>query len=137
MKAFGWRTLLVDGHNMPEILNALGTVGQGDQPLAIIAKTLKGAGISFIADKEGWHGKPLSPQDAERAVAELKVKAQSALDLPIAEPTKLPLPKNEAPQSYPPTKYKLGESIATRQAYGSAWLDWEARIRELSPLTEM
>src|SRR4051812_18578525 len=59
-EAFGWRTEEIDGHDLEEIAEVLAAVGLGEQPLVILAKTLKGAGISFIQDKENWHGKPLS-----------------------------------------------------------------------------
>src|ERR1041385_5015579 len=50
-EAFGWRTEVIDGHDMEEILEVLGAAGLGEQPLAIIAKTNKGEGISFAVDK--------------------------------------------------------------------------------------
>src|SRR6185437_11921568 len=68
-EAFNWRTEVINGHDMEEILEVLGAAGLGKQPLAIIAKTEKGHGISFIADKEGWHGKALSKEEAEKAIA--------------------------------------------------------------------
>ena len=71
-KAFGWRVEEVDGHDIEEILEVLSGVGLDDKPLAIIAKTYKGAGVSFLQDKEGWHGKPLNKEEAARAVAELQ-----------------------------------------------------------------
>src|SRR6185295_12141554 len=77
--AFGWRTVVIDGHNMGKIVQALATVGQGKQPLAIIARTLKGAGISFVQDKEGWHGRALSKDEAARAIAELQPGARPGL----------------------------------------------------------
>src|SRR5207237_5928068 len=63
-EAFGWRTEVIDGHDMDEIIEVLAAVGLGDQPLVILAKTLKGAGISFIQDKDSWHGKPLNKEEA-------------------------------------------------------------------------
>src|SRR5437764_15414114 len=101
--AFGWRVEEIDGHDMEEILEVLAAVGLGDQPLVILAKTLKGAGISFIQDKDGWHGKPLNKEEAARAIAELQPTAKSGIGHAIAAPTQLPAPKNEAPGSYPPT----------------------------------
>ena len=118
--AFGWRTEVIDGHDLEEILEVLAAVGLGNQPLAILAQTIKGAGISFIADKEGWHGKPLSKDEAAKAIAELEPKAKSGIGIPIPSPSELPLPKNEAPAAYPPLNYKKGETIATREAYGNA-----------------
>src|SRR3954471_17074206 len=66
-EAFNWRTEVIDGHDMEEIVEVLAAAGLGDQPLAIIAKTIKGHGISFVEDKEGWHGKPLNKEEAEKA----------------------------------------------------------------------
>src|SRR6266446_1886260 len=119
-EAFGWRTEEIDGHDLDEILEVLAAVGLGSQPLVIIAKTLKGAGVSFIQDKEGWHGKPLSKEEAARAFAELQPTAKSASGFPIPAPSSLPAPRNEAPGGYPPTTYKLGEMVATREAFGNA-----------------
>jgi len=119
-EAFGWRTEVIDGHDLEEILEVLDAAGLGDQPLAIIAKTIKGAGVSFLADKDGWHGKPLSKEEAERAIAELQPKACSAEGITIPEPNRLPPPENIAPASYPPVSYKKGDMIATREAYGNA-----------------
>jgi transketolase len=119
-EAFGWRTEVIDGQDMDEIVEVLAAVGLGKQPLAIIAKTLKGAGISFIEDKEGWHGKALSKDEAGKAISELQPKAKSGIGVPIPAPSELPLPKNEIPASYPPTHYKLGDMVATREAYGNA-----------------
>jgi transketolase len=119
-EAFNWRTEVINGHDMEEILEVLGAAGLGRQPLAIIAKTQKGHGISFIEDKEGWHGKPLSKEEAARAIAELEPKAKSGVADPIPAPSELPLPKNEAPSAYPPISYKAGDLIATREAFGNA-----------------
>jgi transketolase len=119
-EAFGWRTEEIDGHDLEEILEVLAAVGLGDQPLVILAKTLKGAGISFIQDKEDWHGKPLSKEEATRAIAELRPTAKSGLGQPIAAPTQLPEPKHEPPASVPSLPYKLGDQAATREAFGAA-----------------
>src|SRR3954471_2214616 len=119
-EAFGWRTEEIDGHDMDEIIEVLAAVGLGNQPLVILAKTLKGAGISFIQDKENWHGKPLSKEEAERAIAELRPSAKSGIGHPIPAPSPLPAPKNEAPASYPLITYQLGEAVATREAFGNA-----------------
>src|SRR5450755_4581402 len=119
-EAFGWRTELIDGHDMDEILEVLAADGLGEQPLVILAKTFKGAGVSFTQDKEGWHGKPMNKEEAAAAYAELEPKAKTGLDVPIPAPGQLPAPDNTAPASYPPISYKLGDAIATREAYGIA-----------------
>jgi transketolase len=121
-EAFGWRTEEIDGHDVDEITEVLAAVGLGHQPLVILAKTFKGAGVSFLQDKEGWHGKPLSKDEAARAIAELQPSAKSGIGHAIAAPAQLPAPANEPPASYPPLTYKLGDSVATREAYGNALL---------------
>jgi len=119
-EAFGWRTEVIDGHDIEEIAEVLGGVGLGDQPLVIIAKTYKGAGVSFLQDLDGWHGKPLNTLEAERAIAELQPSSRSGIGTPIPAPSSLPQPANAAPASYPAISYKLGDLIATREAYGTA-----------------
>ena len=126
-EAFGWRTEEIDGHDLEEITEVLAAVGLGTQPLVILAKTLKGAGVSFLQDKEGWHGKPLSQEEAARAIAELQPSAKSGIGLPIPAPNALPAPANVAPAEYPPTAYKPGDMVATREAFGNAL----ARIGEV------
>lgn len=119
-EAFGWRTEVIDGHDVEEIQEVLAAAGLGDQPLVILAKTYKGAGVSFIQDKDGWHGKPLSKDEAARAIAELKPSSKPAAGIYIPEPSQLPAPANAAPATYPATSYKLGDLAATREAYGNA-----------------
>jgi transketolase len=121
-EAFGWRVEDIDGHDIEEILEVLSGVGLDDKPLAIVAKTYKGAGISFLQDKEGWHGKPLNKEEAAKAIAELQPNTKSGIGVEIAKPTSLPEPQNVAPASYPPINYKIGDSVATREAYGNALL---------------
>jgi transketolase len=128
-EGFGWRTEEIDGHDIEEILEVLSAVGLGSQPLVILAKTLKGAGVSFLQDREGWHGKALSQEEAARAYAELRPTAKSGIGLPIAAPSPLPAPNNTPPAGYPGPTYKLGDKVATREAYGSALV----RIGEVDP----
>jgi transketolase len=119
-EAFGWRVEDIDGHDLEEISEVLGGVGLNDQPLAIIAKTYKGAGVSFLQDQDGWHGKPLNQEEAARAIAELQPSSKSGIGVAIPTPNALPAPNNAAPAGYPPLGYKIGDSVATREAYGNA-----------------
>jgi transketolase len=120
-ESFGWRVeTLEDGHDMEEIMEVLSGVGLDERPLAIVAKTYKGAGVSFLQDKDGWHGKPLNKEEAAAAIAELSPSAKSGLGVAIPAPTALPAPNLAAPASYPAIGYKLGDAIATREAYGAA-----------------
>ncbi len=71
-RAFGWETAVIDGHDLTDITKAYGQVGKvKDKPLMIIAKTVKGKGVSFLEDKPGWHGKALSQEEYQKAVKEL------------------------------------------------------------------
>ena len=129
-QAFGWRVeTLDDGHDMEEIMEVLSGVGLDERPLAIIAKTYKGAGVSFLQDKDGWHGKPLNKEEAAAAIAELAPSAKSGLGVAIPAPTALPAPNLAAPASYPAISYNLGDKIATREAYGTALV----RLGEADP----
>jgi len=128
-EAFGWRVEDVDGHDIEEILEVLSGVGLNSQPLAIIAKTYKGAGVSFLQDKEGWHGKTLNAEEAAKAIAELQPSSKSAAGVVIPTPNALPAPNNAAPAGYPAINYNRGDLIATREAYGAALV----RIGEANP----
>ena len=92
----------------------------------ILAKTLKGKGISFVEGRDGWHGKALKKGDElDKALAELNAQMiPNAGDAPaIKPPTKrgaAPDLNPQAPASIPAPAYKLGDSVATREAYGSA-----------------
>lgn len=121
-EAFGWRTEEIDGHDIEEILEVLAAAGLGAQPLVILAKTFKGAGISFTQDKDAWHGKPLNQEEAAIAYAELQPKAKTGTDVRIPTPSQMTAPNNAAPAAYPPVNYKPGDSAATREAYGNALL---------------
>jgi len=71
-RAFRYRTIEIDGHDFRQILEALSTAATGyDGPTAIVARTVKGKGVSFMEGKHTWHGKAPSKEEAERALAEL------------------------------------------------------------------
>jgi transketolase len=53
--AFGWKTTEVDGHDITALTDAINQVDSGDQPIAIVAHTVKGKGVSFMEDDNNWH----------------------------------------------------------------------------------
>ena len=64
-RAFGWHAIEIDGHDIAAIDAAYKeALAQDEKPTCIVAKTVKGSGVSLVADKEGWHGKALSPDQA-------------------------------------------------------------------------
>src|SRR6202035_3968676 len=71
-RAFGWHAIELDGHNLAVIDKAYDeALARKDQPTLLIAKTEKGHGVKLVANKDGWHGKALSPEQAKEAIAEL------------------------------------------------------------------
>ncbi len=119
-KAFGWEVWKIDGHNIEDILEALQEAKKSRGPSVILARTIKGKGVSFLEDKNGWHGKPLKPEELEKALAELgpmpEIKASSLVRM---RPSQSP-PSFNSSFHLPRTKYS--EKTATRRAYGQALL---------------
>ncbi|THK35577.1 transketolase [Ensifer sp. MPMI2T] len=116
--AFGWRTIEVDGHNMAAILGALRSGREGG-PTAIIARTTKGKGVSFLNGADGWHGKPLDREQMQAALSELG-EAQVALTVESRRVGQYSEAQNAAASRRIKVKYRAGEQVATRQAYGKA-----------------
>lgn len=76
-RAFGWEVHVVDGHNLMDLTTLLRRVKADkdrEKPVCIIAKTVKGKGVSYMETEPGWHLGYLAPVDAERAVAEIMSK---------------------------------------------------------------
>ena len=100
--SFGWETILVsDGHSFPEVLEAYRRAALvADKPVMIIAKTIKGKGVSFIENQNGWHGKTLDQEQLTKALLELGPVDQSvrgALAPPEdLKPAEAPVPAGRA-----------------------------------------
>jgi transketolase len=121
--AFGWHAIVVDGHDITAVLDALEQARRvKDRPTMILARTLKGKGISFIEGKSGWHGKALKKgEEMDKAIAELEAQFVPDDDAPLVlQPPSSRERPAPAPARLAPPSYKLGETIATREAYGSA-----------------
>ncbi len=119
VSAFGWETIVIDGHHMPQILTAFKQALQSrDRPAMIIAKTIKGKGVSFIEDKNGWHGKPLKKDELGRALAELGTVDKEVRGH-IEKPENL-RPAEHFPSQVRPLSYTADKPAATRRAYGAA-----------------
>ena len=119
VEAFGWRTISIDGHDLAEITDAYDDATRSTgQPVMIIARTIKGKGISFLEDEDGWHGKALSGDKARSAEEELASRP-SAPHGKVAKPADLqPTAGTLLPPA--PFSYTHGEKVATRQAFGHA-----------------
>jgi transketolase len=114
--AFGWEAIVIDGHSYTEVLDAYERALSSEKPVMIIAKTIKGKGVSFLENKNGWHGVALKKDDFERAVEEL-----GEIDRSVRG--EIPLPEDLKPESVRPSKagkksYAADKPVATRKAFG-------------------
>jgi transketolase len=115
IRAFGWHAVEIDGHDLGQIDKAYAEAEAiTSQPMAIVARTVKGRGVAAAEDGAGVHGKPLA--DPETAIRELGGRGPDRLarvDLP---------PPATAPRfwrravNFP--AYPVGSTVAMRQAYG-------------------
>ena len=76
-EAFNWHTIIIDGHDFDQIEAALNEAETIDKPVVIIAKTVKGKGVSFMENQVGWHGSAPNDEQYEQAMAELKATLES------------------------------------------------------------
>jgi transketolase len=120
IEAFGARALVIDGHDLAAIDEALSkSRADPDRPTVILARTIKAKGVPELEDKNGWHGKALPPEMAERAIAALG--GPTDLHVVTAHPTPgasaiTPIPG--ASINWP--NFALGDEVATRSAFGAS-----------------
>ncbi len=123
-KAFGWHTLVVDGHNIPALQQAFAEArSTKGRPTMVLARTLKGKGLAGIEGKEGWHGKALKKgKEADDAIAELERQLVPDAPAPVIPPPPSRQRQEAAPDysKMPAPNYKMGEAVATREAWGVA-----------------
>ena len=121
---FGWHAIVVDGHDIRALVAAFAEAAKTKgQPTVLLAKTFKGRGIAFMENHPDWHGKPLKKgEETQKALDELTGQLK-----PSSTQLQIPLPN--AAKTAPATKgtvapvpYKLGDSVATREAFGAALL---------------
>jgi transketolase len=117
--AFGWETIVIDGHHLPQVRTAFEQAARAtDRPVMIIARTLKGKGVSFIEDKNGWHGKALKKDELKKALEEL-----GPVDRELRGT--IPQPEDRRPPATPsrmaaPLAYRADKLDSPRHAYGTA-----------------
>ena len=74
-EAFGWNVLVIDGHNVDEIKDAIAKAKQvKDKPTAVICNSVKGKGVSFMENQAGWHGNAPNEEQYNTAIAEIDAK---------------------------------------------------------------
>jgi transketolase len=115
-RAFGWEAFTLDGHDVVAIDDAMTRAERSDRACAIFARTMKGRGVEEVEDLPGKHGKPLA--DVQRAIEELGGEHEIRVD--VAKPTERYEPARvEVPGGALP-RYRVGDLVATRKAYGEA-----------------
>ena len=117
-RAFGWDVLQVNGHKIEAILDAFKKIGKKGKPTVILAKTIKGKGVSFIENKNGWHGKPLKEDELKAALKEVGPMPDVDAAKFVRLPKRVPKPKLVRAFGFERTPYK--EKTATRLAFGHA-----------------
>jgi transketolase len=119
-EAFGWHVIQIDGHDLEEIDRAYQeALDTRDKPTMIIAKTLKGRGVSFLEDKLDMHGKPVAEAREQEAIDELGGLSSMIIETQKPDPVDFTQPRGDNSQVQLPT-YEVGDSVATRGAYGDA-----------------
>ncbi len=118
-RAFGCHVIEIDGHDLEACDRAFAEASaQTDKPTVIVAKTEKGHGVSFLANKEGWHGKALNDAQAVDAIKELGGERHIIVDVQKPEALMPAVAAETGPLNLP--VYPLGTKEATRKAYGDA-----------------
>jgi transketolase len=117
VESFGCHAVVIDGHDIDEIDKAFSGVSDVDRPTVILARTRKGRGFDEVEDREGWHGRPLPEEMAERAIIELG----GPRNLVVTSPR----PDGGSPRAWPDgevnlPRFELGAKVATRLAFGQA-----------------
>jgi transketolase len=120
--AFGWHAIVIDGHDLERVMAALAEARRmAAGPTVILARTLKGKGVSFLEAAPNWHGKPLKKGDEmDRAIRELEAQMVPAPEgKPEIKAPRAASPDSEEPETVDPPSYKLGDQVATREAFGA------------------
>jgi transketolase len=124
-QAFGWHAIVIDGHDMGAILDAFAEARRTkNRPTMILARTIKGKGVASVEGKDGWHGKAFKKgEEMDRAIAELEGQAVT-VSSPVDLAREIPKPAAAAtaaaaPKAVAAPAYKMGEEVATREAYGA------------------
>jgi transketolase len=139
-RAFGWQTFIVDdGHNIEKINQVFAKITKEEKgPVIVIAKTIKGKGVSFLENQQNWHGKALNQEQLKQALDELG-KVDLKIRGKIAHPLKIDdknfdqpnidekifsvltkLEKFQSADQNNQTNSNNQSMVSTREAYGDA-----------------
>ena len=119
LRGFGWEAAAIDGHDVKAVREAYARArATKGKPFGIVARTFKGKGVSFLENKDGWHGKALKKgEELSKALAEL---GDTSVTIKV-EPRRYAAARVPAPgEPRVQPAYKPGQEVATREAFGSA-----------------
>jgi len=126
-RASGWQVITVDGHSVSELAEAFFRASGTRRPTLVLARTTKGKGVGFLEDRDGHHGKALAEEDLGPALEAIESRMHpQAQCVPAnllhleAEPGERAEPEAAVAAVSVSPRYRPGERVATRDAYGEA-----------------
>ena len=119
---FGWNAIIVDGHNHAALVKAFADAAKTKgRPTVLLARTLKGKGISFAENKMDWHGKALKKgEESQKAIDALSRQIKPTTAVPKFRIPPMPSGGVKPARPMAAPSYKAGEMVATREAFGAA-----------------
>lgn len=115
--SFGWKTISIDGHNISQLILALKQAKDSILPTVILAKTVKGKGVSFLEDQLNYHGKALKKDEMQKALKEIPNSKMPGFLHPISDKAARNSYRSKKAKA---VKYKVNALVSTREAYGRA-----------------
>jgi len=133
-KAFDFEVITINGHNYEQINQALQESQRPNgRPFAIIAKTFKGYPISFLKNKDGWHGKALKKEELEKALKQLE-PINDDLRFELKKPAQAKLPSRAGATTAKTSEFEQGKQYATREVFGDVLAQLGEQNKEIYAL---
>ena len=133
-KAFDFEVITINGHNYEQINQALQESQRPNgRPFAIIAKTFKGYPISFLKNKDGWHGKALKKEELEKAIKQLE-PINDDLRFELKKPAQAKLPSRAGATTAKTSEFEQGKQYATREVFGDVLAQLGEQNKEIYAL---
>jgi transketolase len=134
-KGFGFEVISIDGHDLEAIINAFEKAANNktDKPVAIVAETIKGKGISFLEDKDGWHGKALKKDELQKALNELG-DIDDTLRFDFKKPEQVKFTEEETEHINIDISFEKDKEYATREVFGDVLVKLGEKNNEIYAL---
>jgi len=134
-QSFGFEVIAIDGHDLNEIDKAFeaATKNMNGKPHAIVAKTFKGKGISFLENKDNWHGKPLKKDELQKALDELG-NVDDNVRFKLKKPAETKLPVSASGKITIDIAFDKNKEYATREVFGDVLVKLAEKNKEIYAL---